>query len=98
MNDMQKNVLELIDNGTLLCVDAYESAIDNQTALGSALPKGILQKDAILNNTESVVDVRTEAFKNASLVESTTNTFKKVIGTEDEKVELIEIIMKIKLK
>ena len=58
MNDMQKNVLELIDNGTLLCVDAYESAIDNQTALGSALPKGILQKDAILNNTESVVDVK----------------------------------------
>ncbi|MCK4555678.1 MAG: hypothetical protein KAT83_03650, partial [Candidatus Aenigmarchaeota archaeon] len=58
MKAVQKNVLELIDNGTLLCAEAYESAIDNQTAIGSTLPKGIVHKDAFLDHTNSVVEVK----------------------------------------
>ncbi len=58
MKAVQKNVLELIDNGTLLCAEAYESAIDNQTALGSTLPKGIVHKDAFLNHINGAVEVK----------------------------------------
>lgn len=58
MEDVQKTILDLLEQGTLLSEDAYLHICTEKSPLSPQLPKGLLSRDALISANTSGVEIR----------------------------------------